>query len=567
MQRWIIGLLLVGVSGCRSGAAPAPAASESDAPSFEERVEAFFRAELHDAPQLAVDLGFHEMDGRLPDMSAEALGERVRRLRADLETFRTVDTEDSAQEYERQIVLNRVRSELFELEVLRAPYRNPMSYPSLPSLSEYISRDYAPEAQRSQAIVATCGGLPQLFKDARENLETPMPKTWIETALLQVRGLREFARTDIPNAFSELSAEQRQELETALTTCDGALGAYETYLEAQLPTATDDFRLGPERFVQMLAETEDLEIDLTRLEALGRADLERNLETLNEVAADMGLPVREAVETVMADKPAADRVLEVATAQAAEMRTFLDEARIVSVPSTDRAVVKESPPFMRWNSAFLSAAGPFEAKDLPSFYYISPPDPSWPEAVQRDYIPSQHDLLFVTIHEVWPGHFLHRLHGKASSSRIAKAFCTYAMAEGWAHYAEEMMLEQGVGSGDPKVHIGQLQNALLRNVRYLSAIGLHAKDMSLDESKQLFSTKGLQDEGNAQQQAVRGTFDPGYLNYTLGKLMIRKLHDDWKAQEGDDYSLQRFHDTFLSHQCAPIPVIREMMLGTRDGVL
>jgi hypothetical protein len=568
MRNWTWTVPLLAFAACRSSSAPAPEpAPPEPSPTFEERVDAFFRAELHDAPQLAVDLGFHEMDGQLPNMSAEALKHRVDRLRDALGVFERLETERQRQEYERQIVLNRIRTELFELDVLRLPFRNPMSYPGLAPLSEYISRNYAPEADRARAIVATCGGLPQLFVDARENIETPIPKTWIETALLQVRGLREFVKDDIPAAFTTLSAEEREQLETALVTCDDALAGYESYLDDQLPEGTDDFALGPDLFLQMLAETEALEIDLKQLEAIGRADLERNLATLDRVAAEMGKPVDEAVKLVMADKPAADRVLDVATEQAAEMRAFLDEQSIVSVPGTDRAVVKESPPFMRWNSAFLSSAGPFETKDLPSFYYISPPDPGWPEEVQRDYIPSRHDLLFVTIHEVWPGHFLHRLHGKASESKVAKAFCTYAMAEGWAHYTEEMMLEQGVRNGDPKVHIGQLQNALLRNVRYMSAIGLHAKDMTVEESKQLFLEKGLQDEGNARQQAVRGTFDPGYLNYTLGKLMIRKLHDDWRKQQGDAYSLKRFHDAFLSYQCAPVPVIRSLMLGSRDGVL
>lgn len=166
---------------------------------------------------------------------------------------------------------------------------------------------------------------------------------------------------------------------------------------------------------------------------------------------------------------------------------------------------------------------------------------------------------------MWPGHFLHHLHAKKSPSKVARTLCTYSMSEGWAHYAEEMMFDAGLGDGDPRVRVGMLVNALLRDARFLSSIGLHTEGMTVEESKAMFVERGYQDEGTARQQAYRGTFDPGYLNYTLGKLMIRKLHDDWRAAQGDAYSLQGFHDTFLSYQCLPVPVIREQMLGPDAG--
>jgi len=267
----------------------------------------------------------------------------------------------------------------------------------------------------------------------------------------------------------------------------------------------------------------------------------------------------------MNDKPDIDKVISEATAQSADMRKFLIDHEVVSIPSEDKAEVRESPPFMRWNFAFLDSAGPFESKPLPSFYYISPPDPKWPKAEQLAYIPFRGDLLFTTVHELWPGHFLHALHMKKNESKVLKTFGSYSMSEGWAHYAEEMMWDAGVGDGDPKVRIGMLQNALLRNVRFVSAIGLHTGDMTVDQSMAMFETKAFADKGNARQQAVRGTFDPGYLNYTLGKLMIRKLHDDWKAMKGSDYSLGAFHDEFLSYGGAPVPVIRRFMLGDDAG--
>ncbi len=229
--------------------------------------------------------------------------------------------------------------------------------------------------------------------------------------------------------------------------------------------------------------------------------------------------------------------------------------------------MRESPPFMRWNYAFLDSPGMFETKSMPSFYYLSPPDPSWPEAEQLAYLPPTADLLFTTIHEVWPGHFLHGLHIRRAPSRYLKSFSTYSMVEGWAHYTEEMMWDEGAGDRDPRAHLGQLKEALLRNVRFVATIGLHTGGMTVAEATALFADKGFVDPGNAKQQAVRGTFDPMYLSYTLGKLMIRKLRADLERTQGAAFDLKRFHDAFLSFGCAPIPVIRRELLGDSSPAL
>ena len=184
------------------------------------------------------------------------------------------------------------------------------------------------------------------------------------------------------------------------------------------------------------------------------------------------------------------------------------------------------------------------------------------------------DLLGTTIHEVWPGHFLNFLHANRAKSIFGKLFVGYAFAEGWAHYTEEMMLEAGLHDGDPETKIGQLSNALLRNCRYLSAIGLHAREMTVEQSLEMFQTQCYQDLGNATQQAARGTYDPAYLNYTMGKLMIRKLRDDWtsanfaeqKAQEdGAMAGWKAFHDEFLSYGGPPIPMVRKAMMKEAEA--
>lgn len=225
----------------------------------------------------------------------------------------------------------------------------------------------------------------------------------------------------------------------------------------------------------------------------------------------------------------------------------------------------ESPPYRRWNFAYIDIPGPYE-KGLPSTYYVAPPDPSWSKAERDAYIPSNADLLFTSVHEVWPGHFLERLHSKRSPSKFGQVFsASTAFTEGWAHYTEEMMWEAGLGNGDPETHMGQLLNALMRNVRYLSAIGLHTKDMTLEESQRMFRELAYQDIATARQQAARGTFDPAYLSYTLGKLMIRKLREEWTASRGGRKAWREFHDKFLSYGRPPIPLVRTAMLGPTAG--
>jgi uncharacterized protein (DUF885 family) len=216
--------------------------------------------------------------------------------------------------------------------------------------------------------------------------------------------------------------------------------------------------------------------------------------------------------------------------------------------------------YQRWNFAYIDVAGPFD-QGLPSTYFIAPPDPAWTKEEQDAYTPGRAALLFASVHEVWPGHFVQYLHSNRSRLLPGRVFVSYGFSEGWAHYAEEMMWEAGLEQRAPQVHVGQIVEALLRNVRFMCAIGLHTRGMSLERCEILFREQAFQDAGNARQQAARGTFDPGYLNYTLGKMQIRQLRDDWMRQH-PGAPLKEFHDRFLSYGGPPIPLVREQMLGT-----
>ena len=304
-----------------------------------------------------------------------------------------------------------------------------------------------------------------------------------------------------------------------------------------------------------------MDTPLDELEAVGRADLARNQAALTAACAlyAPGATI-EACTAKMGAHKAAGGPVAAARSMLPSLRAFVTSHDIVTIPGTEAALVEESPPYNRQNSAYIDPPGPFD-RGVPSVYYLSPPDPAWTKAVQDAFVPGYGNLLFTTVHEVMPGHFVQFLHANRSPSTFGRLFVGYAYAEGWAHYAEEMMWDAGLGAGDAETHVGQLSEALLRDCRFLSAIGLHTQGMTLDQSRQLFVSQCHQDEGTARQQAARGTYDPAYLNYTMGKLMIRRLRADWTARHGGRAGWKAFHDQFLSYGGPPIPLVRQAMMG------
>jgi hypothetical protein len=400
----------------------------------------------------------------------------------------------------------------------------------------------------------------------RANLETPMPRAYVDHGVLMFGGMASFCADDVPRIFAGVGdAALRADFARENASAVLALRELAQWFESQRAGATDAFALGPELFSEMLRRTEAVDVPLAELQAIGERDLERNLAALREACAAVApkKSIAEAIAIVQADKSADGPVAE-ARRQLPMLQHFVIDQGLVGVPSPDQAEVAEAPPHKRWNFAYIEIPGVYE-HGVPATYCIAPPNPKWSEKERAAYLPGKNDLLFTSVHEVWPGHFLHFLHAKRSSSRFAQIFQSYAYTEGWAHYAEEMMWEQGLGGGDPRVHIGQILKATLRDARYLSAIGMHARGMTLEQSEALFRDRAFQDAGTARQQAARGTFDPGYLSYTLGKLMILKLRADWMAENGGEGALRKFHDRFLSYGGAPVPLVREDMLGGKPA--
>lgn len=551
-------------SGGASGQAVAPAAPAPVTPV--KGWDAFVAGTLEEwfrvAPTFAVYQGRHDFDGQLPDWSEAGLKRMADFLRGTIQKANAFQNMTPEQRYQRDYVVKVAEGYLFWIADADQPHRNPAWYvgggldPNV-----YIARNYADAPTRMRALIKFFRGIPAATAQIRANLKTPMPVSYVNYGVAAFGGFADFYADDAKQAFTSVKDPALQkEFAEASAAAATAMRGVKDWLESHRATATTDYALGADKFSRMLKATEGVDVPLAELTRIGQADLKRNQDALTAACAQYapGVTIPVCMAKMNADKPKGGVVV-AARGQIPELRKFVEEKGIVTIPGTEQALVEESPPYNRQNSAYIDPPGPYE-KGIPSVYYISPPDPSWSKEVQDGYIPGEPDLLFTTVHEVMPGHFLQFLHANRSNFLFGRVFVGYAFAEGWAHYTEEMMWEAGL-RGTPETHIGQLSNALLRNCRYLSAIGLHTGTMTQAQSEAMFREQCFQDEGNARQQAARGTYDPAYLNYTLGKLMIRKLREDWTAKHGGRSSWKAFHDQFLSYGGPPVPLVRQQMMG------
>jgi uncharacterized protein (DUF885 family) len=549
--------------------ANAPAATSTWPAVRDALVEDYLRSH----PVFAVVQGRHEYDGLLPDWSAAGIANEITRLHAARDRAMAVGSESlgDAERFERDYLIARFDRDLFWLETAEAPFLNPAWYLDWivdnVDPAPYLTREYAPLETRMRAYAKYASALPRAAAQIQSNMRTPMARPLLERGVSIFSGLAEFFEKDVPPIFKSITDTGLQKQFSGTNTAAAkAMRDLSGWLQSQRSAATGSYALGAAKFAKMVAATEGVTTPVAELERIGRADLERNQRAMRDACAQYapGATIPACIAKMNQNKPTGG-VVEGARAQLDVLKKFVADAGVATIPGPEQARVAEAPPYNRANFAYIDIPGPFE-KNLPATYYIAPPDPVWTAAEQRDYLPGQADLFFTSVHEAWPGHFLQFLHSNRNPSLVGRLFVGYAFAEGWAHYAEEMMWEMGLGNGDSETHIGQLTNALLRNVRFLSAIGLHTKGMTVEESERMFLEEGYTDVGTARQQAARGTYDPAYLNYTLGKLMIRKLRDDWTASRGGRQAWRQFHDQFLTHGGPPIPMVRQRMLGSEGNL-
>jgi hypothetical protein len=566
------------LNGC--GQAPPPptamppksAASEA----WKKTADGFMEDYLHADPFFAAQAGRHEFDGQLRDMSAHGLRRQAAMLHDAQNTISGVDpkTLQPREQFDREYLLSVIAKDLFWLEKTKFPYTNPNWYMQDLDPDMYLSREYAPLDMRMKAYIKYARGIPKMAKDIQENLKSPLPKSYVELGIAQFGGLADFFAKMVTPVFASVSdADLQKQLAEVDTNASNAMANLKQYLIGERKNANDNFALGPDLFTQMLKDTELVEVPVDQIEAAGKEDLERNTAALKAECAVYApkASLSQCIEKVDADKPKQGPVAEART-MLPSLKDFVEKNNVVSIPNDSQALVAEAPPYNAQNAAYINVPGPFD-HNVASIYNIAPPDPKWSKAEQAAYIKGEAILLFTTVHEVWPGHFLQFLHSNGNPNKLEGLWVGNAYAEGWAHYCEEMMVEMGLGKGEPEKHIGQLDEALLRDVRLLSAIGMHTQGMTVAQSEKMFREQAFQDPGNARQQAARGTYDPAYLVYTLGKLMIRKMRTDWLAKTvpgsaPDDQShWHEFHDAFLSYAGPPLPLLRKQLIGEGGSLL
>ena len=555
------------LTSCRASDQPqtnATATSTATSTEWAKFMADYIKQTFRANPPFGATAGRHEYDGRLLDWTEAGITNEKTRLTSAItaaEKFDPAKLNDN-ERFERAYLIAQAKGSLFFIDAADQPHKNPAYYNGSLDPSTYVVVPYAKPEVRMLAYTRYLEAVPLAAKQIQANLKTPLPLSFIDYGKSAFGGYADYYPRDGLKAFAGVGSSQEQEaLKTASTNAAVAMKSLANWLEAQRPNATSNFALGAAKFQQMLHDTEMVDTPIVELERIGRADLDSNLKLLKDACGRWaaGMTMMQCMDKMNADKPEGGAVA-AARAQLAGLKQFIIDKDLVTIPGTEEAKVEEAPPYNRQNFAYINIPGPYE-HGLPSVYYIAPPDPSWPKAVRDAFVPGKADLLFTSAHEVWPGHFLNFLHSNRSPFTFGKVFVGYAYAEGWAHYGEELMRVAGVGGGTDEVMIGQLSNALLRDCRFLSAIGMHTGSMTQEQSYQLFRDQCFQDEGNAKQQAARGTYDPAYLNYTMGKLMIRKLRDDWTASRGGRSAWKAFHDKFLSYGGPPLPLVRQQMMG------
>ncbi len=516
---------------------------------------------LHD--DLLEDLGRPAVEGQVRELGAFA-----RRLAA-IDPARLTDTE----RLERPALEADIRARLFELESVRSWERSPQHYSDIlgTSLAAQALFAYAPLPERARRIVSKLRQVPRLMGAARDNIKDP-PGIFVKVGLESLRGTLKFINEDLPRAFSRLDdLHILGDLADASVEAAAAVEAWAGHLERDLaPRSKGSFRLGQEKFEQKLRLDEGISLGAERLLDVAMRELRGTQDEFRRAASRLnGVDPIAAWTKTKADHPAAGQLVPAAQQQLAELANFIIRNDIVSMPEGEPVSVAPTPRFYRWTLASMWTPGPFESKPMQAFYYITDVDPAWPPERQDEYLRDFNygALWAISMHEVFPGHFLHYQHLRQVQSKLRKSvlFSSAAFVEGWAHYCEQMMVEEGFRRNDPAVRLGQLAESLIRLCRVIVGIRLHCEDLSVEQGVRFFRDEAYLEETSARREAERGTFDPSYIVYSVGKLVLMKLREDYKAKTGSGYSLKRFHDTLLGNGTVPLWLHRSLMLGPDSG--
>jgi len=573
---------ILSVTGCQSARVKELSVQSPADFEFETMAENFLSSYLAWRPATGTALGYHEYDGRITDFSRASLETELRRLKEADRELAILETSTLGPRafYDYRILRAAIAKEIFRMEDRQAYTQNPMTYAGALGVLIYVKRDFAPFEQRVRSLTAILRQAPAVFAAARENLEASLPRPFIETAIEVANGSADFLSRDLVEALKPLTEPAlRQEFTAANQRAIEELRAYAAWLKEQkLPTAHDNYALGRAKYSRMLRDGEYIALSPERILESGLALLKREQAAFASAAAqiDPGKKPIEVFKAIQRDHPTAENLIPDTRKNLESIRQFLVDRRIITIPSEVRARVEETPPFDRATSfASMDTPGPFETKATEAYYYVTPVEKEWPPQQQEEWLTAfnYYTTDVVSIHEAYPGHYVQFLCLNASpANRLEKILDSYAFVEGWAHYTEQMLLDEGFpGSADliptpaealrtAKYRLAQSDEALLRLCRLCVSIQMHCLGMGVEDATRFFMENCYYEEKPARQEAMRGTYDPEYLYYTLGKLQILKLRDDWKKERGPNSSLQQFHDEMLRHGMPPIRLLRERML-------
>jgi len=575
-------LLLLGVALMTDLTAqnPAPGAATPKAlatSEFNEMVDKYFDEYFHFHPSQGTAAGFHQYDNELEDYSQKSRDAELSFLLEKKQGAGYMQTEflSEEQRIDLKLISNAINSRILELQEIRMWQKNPNLYSAraTSSIFELMSRDFAPPTERLKSVIAREQKIPANLASARANLKDP-PQVYTEIAIRQLPGIIGFFQKDVPEAFKVVSDPQLlAQFKASNEKVIAELQRYQDFLKNDLlPVSKGDYRLGPELYRKKLLYDDMVEIPLDRLLQVGYDDLHKNQAELKRVAAqiDPSKTPEQVLAMLEEDHPKPDQLLQSFRGTFDSLIGFIQDKKIITIPSQIRPIVQETPPFARaLSSASMDSPGPYEAKATEAFFNVTLPEASWSAEKTKSWMEgfNRGTIISTAVHEAYPGHYEQFLWAPRYPSKTRKLIGCGTNVEGWAHYTEQMMLDEGYGGGDPKLRIGQLQDALLRDARYVAGIEMHTGNMTLAQATDFFVKEGHQTPAVAEREAQRGTSDPTYLVYTLGKLQIMKLRADYQQKMGASYTLQQFHDEFMKQGMPPIPVVRQIMLGDSSPAL
>ncbi len=549
---------------------PTPAAGSGDEV-FRQLATEILEYTYKEDPSTATRLGIHKYDDTISDRSAASIKADTGATKSFKSRLDDVDAEalslDAALDLE--FLKHTLDGRLLRNEVIRSWAKDPDLYSSGITSDAFvmISRTFAPPEQRLKSLTSRLKLMPNVLAQARKNLDNP-PRIYTEIAIEQIDGNRDFFADDVPAAFADVKdAALLAEFKKADDTVIAELEDYKAWLEKDLLRRSGgSFALGADTYTKLLDANEMITTSLPDLLAVAEADLKRNQQALADAARkiDPTKTPAEVLADAKKDFPPASQLLGVVQSNLDGLAQFVRDKQIVDLPQAPPARVVETPPFLRaTTSASMDTPGPFEKVATEAYFTVTLPDPAWPKEEQDALLSFWYrpQISNISVHEVWPGHYVQFLYAKDYPSDVRKVFSAASNFEGWAHYCEQMMLDEGLHADDPQYRLAEVHLALLRDVRFIAGIKMHTQNMTIAQAKDMFVKDAYQSGPVAESEAKRGTADALYGYYTMGKLMILKLREDYRAKTGEAYSLKDFHDAFIRLGPIPLPLIRKAMLG------